>query len=70
MILFAQADKNDSPNIICEQRNLMQAQCRLELQIELEVSEYAKMRCERYLDCVKSPTTRGFISLETYTCKC
>eukprot|EP00731_Ephydatia_muelleri_P004491 Em0002g667a len=23
------ADKNDSPNIICEQRNLMQAQCRL-----------------------------------------
>ncbi|KAL5475277.1 hypothetical protein EMCRGX_G027357 [Ephydatia muelleri] len=23
------ADKNDSPNIVCEQRNLMQAQCRL-----------------------------------------
>ena len=26
------------------------------LQIELEVSEYAKVRCERDLDCVKSPT--------------
>ena len=41
MILFAQADKNDSPNIICEQQNLMQAQMQT-LQIELEVSEYAK----------------------------
>ena len=38
MILFAQADKNDSPNIICEQRNLMQAQMQT-LQIEFE---YAK----------------------------
>lgn len=43
MILFAQADKNDSPNTICEQRNIMQAQMQT-LQIELEVSEYAK--CE------------------------
>eukprot|EP00731_Ephydatia_muelleri_P002721 Em0001g2721a len=35
------ADKNDSPTIVCEQRNLMQAQMQT-LQIELEVSEYAK----------------------------
>eukprot|EP00731_Ephydatia_muelleri_P019452 Em0012g277a len=36
------ADKNDSPTIVCEQRNLMQAQMQT-LQIELEVKMYGNV---------------------------
>ena len=39
MIFFTQEDKNDTPNIICELRNFMQAQMQT---LQTEVSECAK----------------------------